>query len=151
MNGLAGCGMAMKTPRNSAWETVPCQGKHAHGGTMGALCRFLSWRRQALENRMRQLWTCFTLLAALSLLAPDGLAAATAAETEQAAPQGEDPPGADNGATEVPPPEDGVIPPPDVGDEGIHTEVPDPGAGHEEEVIPPPDTGLQSDPNAAPR
>jgi hypothetical protein len=119
---------------------------------MGALRLFLLWSRQALENRMRQLWTCFTLLAALSLLAPNGIAAATAAETEQTAPQGEDPPGADNGAPELPPPgEKGVIPPPDIGDEGIHTEVPDPGAGHEEEVIPPPDTGVQSDPNATPR
>ncbi len=58
---------------------------------------------------------------------------------DQAAPQGEDPPGAENGAPETPPPSEhkGVIPPPDIGDEGIHTEVPDPDAGHEEEVIPP--------------
>jgi hypothetical protein len=34
-----------------------------------------------------------------------------------------------------------VITPPDIGDEEIHTEVPNPEAGHEKEVIPPPDTG----------
>jgi hypothetical protein len=58
---------------------------------------------------------------------------------EQTAPQGEDPPGADNGKPEAPVPEEhkGVIPPPDIGDEDIHTEVPNPEAGHEEEVIPP--------------
>jgi hypothetical protein len=89
---------------------------------------------------MRQLRTRFAFLAALGLLAAICLDAAIAADPEQTAPQGEDPPGADNGSTELPPPEDGVIPPPDVGDEGIHTEVPDPGAGHEEEVIPPPET-----------
>jgi hypothetical protein len=32
----------------------------------------------------------------------------------------------------------GVITPPSIGDEGIHADVPDPDAGHEEEVIPPP-------------
>jgi hypothetical protein len=31
-----------------------------------------------------------------------------------------------------------VIPPPPIGDEGIHTDAPNPEAGHEEEVIPPP-------------
>jgi hypothetical protein len=30
-----------------------------------------------------------------------------------------------------------VIEPPDIGDEGIHTDVPAPDAGHPEEVIPP--------------
>jgi hypothetical protein len=84
------------------------------------------------------------------LLAPAADSAA-AADPEQAVPQGEDPFGADNGQSELPPAEDGVIPPPDIGDEGIHTEVPDPGAEHEEEVIPPPDAGAQGDPNAAPR
>jgi hypothetical protein len=36
-----------------------------------------------------------------------------------------------------------VIPPPDIGDEGIHTDVPNPEAGHEEEVIPPSDVPPQ--------
>jgi hypothetical protein len=101
---------------------------------------------------MRQLRTRLAFLAVLTLLAPSGIEIAAAASPEQTAPQGEDPPGPDNGAAELPPAgEDGVIPPPDIGDEGIHTEVPDPGAGHEEEVIPPPDTGEQGDPDAAPR
>jgi hypothetical protein len=100
---------------------------------------------------MRQLLTRLAWVAAFGLLAPIGIDAAIAAEPEQAAPQGEDPPGADNGATELPPAgDDGVIPPPDIGDEGIHTEVPNPGAGHEEEVIPPPGTG-QDAPDALPR
>jgi hypothetical protein len=64
-----------------------------------------------------------------------------AADPEQSAPQGEDPPGADQGGADTPPPSEhkGVIPPPNIGDEGIHTEVPNPDAGTEEEVIPPPD------------
>lgn len=73
---------------------------------------------------------------------------ASAAAPEQSAPQGEDPPGADNGAAASPKPHDGVIPPPDIGDEDIQTEVPNPDAGHEEEVIPPPN--LQDD-GSAPR
>ena len=99
---------------------------------------------------MRQLLTRLALLAALGLLAPVGIEVAIAAESEQAVPQGEDPPGADNGAAELPPEQDGVIPPPDIGDEGIHTQVPEPGAGHEEEVIPPPNT-QQDSPDAVPR
>jgi hypothetical protein len=35
-----------------------------------------------------------------------------------------------------------VILPPQTGDEGIHTQAPDPHAGHEEEVIPPPGVAL---------
>ena len=96
---------------------------------------------------MRQRLARLALLSALSLVAPIGIAAALAAKPEQAVPQGEDPPGADNGAAELPPPgEGGVIPPPDIGDEGIHTDVPNPGAGHEEEVIPPPGTQQDATP-----
>jgi|SRR5688572_17679637 hypothetical protein len=93
------------------------------------------------------------LMAALTLLAPSlSTGPLLAAAPEQAAPQGEDPPGADNAAPEVPPPAEhnGVIPPPDIGDEGIHTDVPNPDAGHEEEVIPPPGTP-GGDPNVDPR
>jgi hypothetical protein len=82
------------------------------------------------------------LLAALTLLMPYLTNGPTlAASPERAAPQGQDPPGGDNGAPQTPPPaeHDGVIPPPDIGDEGIHTDVPNPDAGTEEEVIPPPD------------
>lgn len=40
--------------------------------------------------------------------------------------------------TPLPPSEHkGVIEPPDIGDEEIYTDVPDPDAGHSEEVIPP--------------
>ena len=91
---------------------------------------------------MSQLHTRIALLAAVALLAPSQcLERAIAAEPEQAMPQGEDPPGADNGAISPGTERDGVITPPDIGDEEIHTEVPNPEAGHEKEVIPPPDTG----------
>jgi hypothetical protein len=91
------------------------------------------------------------LLAALAPLAlPLWSANAVAAPPEQAAPQGEDPPGADNGATPPAVEHDGVITPPATGDEGIHTEVPNPNAGHPEEVIPPPGTP-GGDPNVDPR
>jgi hypothetical protein len=61
---------------------------------------------------------------------------------EKTIPQGQDPPGGDNGEPVAPPAQnDGVITPPPIGDEGIHTDVPNPNAGHEEEVIPPPDEG----------
>jgi hypothetical protein len=75
-----------------------------------------------------------------------------AADPEQSAPQGEDPPGTDQGGGDTPPASEhkGVIPPPNIGDEGIHTDVPNPGAGHEEEVIPPPGTE-QSIPDLVPR
>ena len=58
---------------------------------------------------------------------------------EKAAPQGTDPPGADNGDALAPPlvEQNGVIKPPPIGDEDIHTQAPNPDAGHEEEVIPP--------------
>ena len=61
---------------------------------------------------------------------------------EKTVPQGQDPPGADNEEPIAPPAQDdGVITPPPIGDEDIHTDVPNPDAGHEEEVIPPPDDG----------
>jgi hypothetical protein len=93
------------------------------------------------------------LLAAFGLcaIAYNGHALAEAGSAidppEQTAPQGEDPPGADNGAPEAPPPAEhkGVIPPPDIGDEDIHTDVPNPEAGHEEEVIPPSDVPPQQE------
>jgi hypothetical protein len=64
-----------------------------------------------------------------------------AAEPEQTVPQGEDPPGADQGGVEVPPPSEheGVIPPPPTGDHDIQTEVPNPDAGTDEEIIRPKD------------
>jgi hypothetical protein len=94
-----------------------------------------------------QLLMRMMLLAVLALLAPslhvgDALAA----------PQGEDPPGADDEASQTPPPveHNGVITPPPTGDEGIHTDAPNPNAGHDEEVIPPPGTP-GGDPDVVPR
>src|SRR5262245_40880926 len=61
---------------------------------------------------------------------------------EKTVPQGQDPPGdADEEPIAPPTQNDGVITPPPIGDEDIHTDVPNPNAGHEEEVIPPPDEG----------
>jgi hypothetical protein len=90
----------------------------------------------------RRLWPPVLALAAL-------LAGAQAARSEASPPQGEDPPGAEDG---TPPraPHDGVIVPPEIGDEEIETGVPDPDAGHDEEVIPPPDM-RDAGPDAAPR
>lgn len=92
---------------------------------------------------MLQLLIRAALFAGLTLLAPTLHAAqAMAASPEQTAPQGEDPPGADDDASGTPPmvEHNGVIEPPPTGDEGIHTDAPDPDAGHDEEVIPPPGT-----------
>ena len=62
---------------------------------------------------------------------------------EKTVPQGKDPPGTDEEKQTAPPAEHkGVIPPPQVGDEGIYTKVPNPEAGHEKEVIPPPDQNV---------
>lgn len=95
------------------------------------------------ELSRRFLW--LTLVAAV---AAGG--ASAHASTEQSVPQGQDPPGAENGVAVPLEPHDGVIPPPDVGDEDIETDVPNPDAGHEEEVIPPPDLP-QQEPDSPPR
>ena len=42
-----------------------------------------------------------------------------------------------------------VIPPPPIGDEDIHTQAPNPEAGHEEEVIPPPPSALDEESNVS--
>lgn len=92
-------------------------------------------------------------LLALTLLAPSLCTdRALAAAPEQTAPQGEDPLGADNGSPGTPPAaeHDGVLEPPPTGDEGIHVDVPNPNAGHDEEVITPPGTP-GGDPNLDPR
>lgn len=55
-------------------------------------------------------------------------------------PQDESQPDVNSVPEPLPPSEHkGVIEPPDIGDERIHTDVPDPDAGHEKEVIPPSD------------
>jgi hypothetical protein len=99
--------------------------------------------------------TVSTLLVALGLCAVSFAGGALAGPgaaidpPEKTAPQGEDPPGPDNGAPETSPPAEhkGVIPAPDIGDEGIHTEVPNPEAGHEEEIIPPSEIPQQQEPD----
>jgi hypothetical protein len=85
-------------------------------------------------------------LFAAAIMLPLAVAGASAlagssGQPEQAPPQGEDPPGADQGAPESQTPQDhkGVIKPPPTGDKDIETDVPNPNAGHDEEVIPPPD------------
>src|SRR5262252_1248612 len=57
---------------------------------------------------------------------------------QQAAPQGKDGPGADDNGQAPLAQQDGVIKPPPTGDEGIHTEVPNPNAGPRDEISPPP-------------
>jgi hypothetical protein len=91
---------------------------------------------------MRAIYATAAVWATLALIAPSDflicLAGASDAP-EKTVPQGQDPPGADNGEQPVPPQAEDkeVIPPPPIGDEDIHTQAPNPEAGHEEEVIPP--------------
>jgi len=76
--------------------------------------------------------------AVAALLFGLGIHQARAADTdtqEQTAPQGKQ--------------EDGVIKPPPTGDEGIHTEVPNPNAGPRDEIAPPPQ--LPGNKNAQPK
>ena len=81
-------------------------------------------------------------------------AANVAQAAEQVTPQGEDPPGADHAhpphdadpdpsLTEKLQENEGVIDPPATGDKEIHTEVPNPEAGTDEEVIKPNELGVQ--------
>ena len=95
--------------------------------------------------------TLFAFFAALGLCAMSFAGVALAGPgpaidpPQQTTPQGKDPPGPDNGAPETKPPGEhkDVIPPPDIGDEDIHADVPNPEAGHEEEVISPSDVPPQ--------
>lgn len=69
----------------------------------------------------------------------DQACAAAGTDTQQqAAPQGKDGPGADDNGQAPLAQQDGVIKPPPTGDEGIHTEVPNPNAGPRDEISPPP-------------
>ena len=98
-------------------------------------------------------------LTVLGCAVPVGVATVAQA-AEQVAPQGEDPPGADlaqpphqaepnPSLTEKLQENEGVIDPPATGDADIHTEVPNPEAGTDEEVIKPDDLGAQ--PPSAPK
>ena len=103
---------------------------------------------------MRMSYGTVTLWATLALVASSAFEASFAGATdepEKTVPQGQDPPGADNGEQPIPPRAEDreVIPPPPIGDEDIHTQAPNPEAGHEEEVIPPPAPGEQ--PSVKPR
>ena len=91
---------------------------------------------------MRRLWAT-TLSTTLLLVASSAFEASLAGPPdtpEKTIPQGQDPPGVDNGEQPMSPQAEDkeVIPPPPIGDEDIHTQAPNPEAGHEEEVIPPP-------------
>jgi hypothetical protein len=97
---------------------------------------WFSGRRTA----MLRLAATIALWATLAILPIDASIAGATGAPEKSVPQGQDPPGADNGEQQTPvlPGHKGVIPPPPIGDEDIYTEAPNPEAGHEEEVIPPP-------------
>jgi hypothetical protein len=84
-----------------------------------------------------------TLMATLLLITSSAFEASFAGPAhtpEKTVPQGQDPPGVDNGEQPMSPQSQDkeVIPPPPTGDEDIQTQAPNPEAGHEEEVIPPP-------------
>ena len=103
---------------------------------------------------MRRFYATTTLWATLALVASSTFEASFAGATDtpdKTVPQGQDPPGADNGEQPIPPRAEDkeVIPPPPIGDEDIHIQAPNPEAGHEEEVIPPPAPG--EEPSVKPR
>lgn len=100
-------------------------------------------------KRRRRALTGLTLIVPLICNAPELTNSAVRAQgtVEKTVPQGEDPPVVDDEKPTAPLTEqNGVIKPPPIGDEEIHTDVPNPDAGHDEEVIPPPGT-----PGANPR
>jgi len=79
------------------------------------------------------------LAALLFGFAPDQARAAPGdTDTQQQTSQGKDAPGAEDNGQPPMAQEDGVIKPPPTGDEGIHTEVPNPNAGPRDEIAPPP-------------
>ena len=89
---------------------------------------------------MLRLSATIVLWVTVAILQPGAALAGATGAPEKTVPQGQDPPGADNGEQQAPPLSEhkGVIPPPPIGDEDIYTDAPNPEAGHEEEVIPPP-------------
>jgi len=99
---------------------------------------------------MRAIYATAALWATLVLIAPSAFQPSFAVVSdaqEKTVPQGQDPPGADNGEQPIPPQSEDkeVIPPPPIGDEDIYTQAPNPEAGHEEEVIPPPPPALDEE------
>ena len=81
-----------------------------------------------------------TAAAVATLLFGSGFdqAAAGTGTQQQAAAQSKDAPGADDNGQAPLAQQDGVIKPPPTGDEGIHTEVPNPNAGPRDEISPSP-------------
>ena len=105
---------------------------------------------------MRAFHATVALWATFALIAPSGFQTSFAGASdapEKTVPQGQDPPGADNGEQPILPQSEDkeVIPPPPIGDEDIYTQAPNPEAGHEEEVIPPPPPALDEESNVKPR
>jgi hypothetical protein len=106
---------------------------------------------------MQRFYVIAVLLTTLSIvMAHSGnhtfAASPDAKQVEKTVPQGNDPPGSDNGdrpntTTE----HKGVIEPPQTGDQGIYTQVPNPSAGTKEEVIPPPGSPGSEHQNVEPR
>jgi hypothetical protein len=123
-----------------ARANLPPEAPVARGGTMSAETGF-----PERKDVRKMFW--FRAVLVLTLVLPMvgngrgfAVSPAFAGEGEKTVPQGEDPPGSDDEQPIAPPAQkDGVITPPPIGDEGIHTDVPNPNAGHKEEVIPPPD------------
>jgi hypothetical protein len=105
---------------------------------------------------MQRFYVTAVVLTTLSLVMPhsnQSFAASPDAEgAEKTIPQGEDPPGSDNGDEANPTTEHkGIIKPPKTGDQGIYTQAPNPNAGTKEEVIPPPGSPGSDQPNVEPR
>lgn len=105
---------------------------------------------------MRAIHATAIFWATLVLIAPSSVQPSFAGASdapEKTVPQGQDPPGHDNEEHPISPQAEDkeVIPPPPIGDEDIHTQAPNPEAGHEEEVIPPPPSALDEDSAVNPR
>jgi hypothetical protein len=106
---------------------------------------------------MQKFYVTAVVLTTLSLMMPQShptfAASPNVAEgPEKAVPQGKDPPGNDNeNQPNTTTKHEGVIKPPQTGDQDIYTQVPNPNAGTKEEVIPPPGTPRSEHPNVEPR
>lgn len=138
-SGLARQGFQVRG--NSAWDGVPVKAGRVR---VTALERWLGTSVSPSaptigRNAMSKFHTgAMSAAAVAALLFGLGIDQARAADTdtqEQTAPQGKQ--------------EDGVIKPPPTGDEGIHTEVPNPNAGPRDEIAPPPQ--LPGSKNAQPK
>jgi hypothetical protein len=107
----------------------------------GFLKRKDSWRQKMLKCRVSAVLVLTLVFPIVCYESNFAVSPAHAQGTgEKTVSQGQDPPGGDNEEPVAPPRQnDGVITPPPIGGEDIHTDVPNPNAGHDEEVIHPPD------------